>query len=782
MTDFSSFSFLIRAADQVNVKGRAIRRVFVSNNIIKLTKSCAGDLVVLAPAYTIRDSETGQQKRSFTVGTIWPSLALADDVVEVATSHLLTARVSEGSKVVLFSQNTTGRPTWLPSVQEAHLADTVRLQEIHINGTPMIAPVSQKTTINGKKRDWLTLLVREILVDLMYVLSTQVVEIQYEGIRRYFSVVSVSRRAGNSRDTPPDISESLSTLTISDVSSLYIVDWDTTIGVGVSEQPQGNDAYTSVGGLDEQIEQIRDLIEIPLRRPELFRHFGLKPPRGLLLHGPPGTGKTHLARAISASTGSSVLTVNGPELTSAYHGETEASIRRVFAAARARAPCIIILDEVDAICPRRGDDAGGEVEKRVVATLLTEMDGVDGADGARVVVVATTNRPNAIDPALRRPGRFDREIEIGVPDLNARVSILNVLLAKTPHTITPDELHATASRAHGYVGADLAAVVREAGTFAIKRFLASASSQQPPDSAHVTAVDLAAALPTVRPSTLRAHAISAPPVRFADIGGLAGTIARLRECVEWPLVHREKLARLGVRAPKGVLLCGPPGCSKTVLVRATAAESGVNFVAVRGPELLNKYVGESERAVREIFRKARSAAPSIIFFDEIDALATARSPAAPESGTHEGVLLSLLNEMDGVEELIGVTVIGATNRPEALDPALIRPGRLDRILYVGPPDLAGRVDILRIRTRNMAVEPALDLDALAALTSGCSGAEMTAMCQEAALIAMREDIDSPFVPQRAFVAAAKALKRQITPEILQKFERWRNEYGVSTVA
>lgn len=310
---------------------------------------------------------------------------------------------------------------------------------------------------------------------------------------------------------------------------------------------------------------------------------GLKPPRGLLLHGPPGTGKTHLARAISASTGSSVLTVNGPELTSAYHGETEASLRRVFTAARTRAPCIIILDEVDAICPRRVDDAGGEVEKRVVATLLTEMDGVDDTD-ARVVVVATTNRPNAIDPALRRPGRFDREIEIGVPDLNARISILNVLLAKTPHTITPDELYVTASRAHGYVGADLAAVVREAGTLAIKRFLASAPPQSTA-SAQLTGTDLAAALPTVRPSTLRAHAIYAPPVSFADIGGLDNTIARLRECVEWPLVHRERLTRLGVRAPKGVLLCGPPGCSKTVLVRAIAAESGVNFVAVRGPEV-----------------------------------------------------------------------------------------------------------------------------------------------------------------------------------------------------
>ena len=342
----------------------------------------------------------------------------------------------------------------------------------------------------------------------------------------------------------------------------------------------------------------------------------LKPPRGLLLHGPPGTGKTHLARAISASTGSSVLTVNGPELTSAYHGETEASLRRVFAAARARAPCIIILDEVDAICPRRVDDAGGEVEKRVVATLLTEMDGVDETD-ARILVVATTNRPNSIDPALRRPGRFDREIEIGVflypsllerknssftesetpvfffsgvPDLNARISILNVLLAKTPHIITQGELHATASRAHGYVGADLAAVVREAGTLAIKRFSSSSPTQQSAETAYLTAADLVAALPTVRPSALRAHAIAAPPVRFSDIGGLESTIARLRECVEWPLVHREKLARLGVRAPKGVLLCGPPGCSKTVLVRATATESGVNFVAIRGPEVSNSFL------------------------------------------------------------------------------------------------------------------------------------------------------------------------------------------------
>ncbi|KAH9057499.1 AAA family ATPase [Lactarius vividus] len=790
MADISSHSFVIRVPNQVNITARAVRRIFVNSDAIKMSKLYAGDVVALVPADAAGSvqpgsSETHQRKsRHYAVGEIWPSLELAGDgevsgehpdsfllalaVVEAARTLLLTSRILEDSRVVIYplgAQNATKRPTWLPSLQAVQHADTVQLCEIDSNGAPLITPMSGSQTLSdkGKQRNWLTLLVRESLVAIKYVLSTQIVRVQYEGRERVFSVASVPQATQNRQDIiVSDVSDSLAALSMSDVPSLYIVDWDTTItiedrtqaseqkpsllDVGVSEQLTSADAYASVGGLDEQIAQIRDLIEIPLRRPELFRHFGLKPPRGLLLHGPPGTGKTHLARAISASTGSSVLTVNGPELTSAYHGETEASLRRVFAAARAREPCIIILDEVDAICPRRGDDAGGEVEKRTVATLLTEMDGVDGADGVRVVVVATTNRPNAIDPALRRPGRFDREIEIGVPDLNARIAILNVLLAKTPHSITRDELHATASRAHGYVGADLAAVVREAGTLAIKRFLASGPDSTP-GSAYLKATDLAAALPTVRPSALRAHAITAAPVRFSDIGGQASVIARLRECVEWPLVHRDALARLGVRAPKGVLLCGPPGCSKTVLVRATAAESGVNFVAVRGPELLNKYVGESERAVRDIFRKARSVAPSIIFFDEIDALATSRSSTAPdsESGTHEGVLLSLLNEMDGVEELVGVTVIGATNRPEALDSALMRPGRLDRILYVGPPDFAGRIDILRIRTRDMSVDPALDLDALAALTSGCSGAEIAAMCQEAALIAMREDINALYV-------------------------------------
>ncbi|THG96085.1 hypothetical protein EW026_g5686 [Hermanssonia centrifuga] len=346
------------------------------------------------------------------------------------------------------------------------------------------------------------------------------------------------------------------------------------------------------------------------------------------------------------------------------------------------------------------------------------MDGMagnqdDGKD--RVVVVATTNRPNAIDPALRRPGRFDREIEIGVPDAEARSSILQVLLAKAPHTATQEEIYSIASRAHGYVGADLSAVVREAGTCAIKRWL-SAHPDPPHIQPEITANDLLTALLSVRPSALRSVFFDTVPVRYSDIGGQAITIQKIRECIEWPLLHPEAFARLGVKPPKGVLLYGPPGCSKTLLVRACATESGVNFVAVKGPELLNKYVGESERAVREIFRKARAASPSIIFFDEIDALATSRS-TSDSGGSHEGVLTSLLNEMDGVQELVGVTVVAATNRPDVIDSALMRPGRVDRILYVGPPDQLGREEILRIRTKKMSVEPGLDIAEIARIVS-----------------------------------------------------------------
>ncbi|KAL1704725.1 P-loop containing nucleoside triphosphate hydrolase protein [Schizophyllum commune] len=592
--------------------------------------------------------------------------------------------------------------------------------------------------------------------------------------------------AGATTDPVDAITKGLGDISIQSTPRLGYISWDTAVSIGAGDPSEhaapaatealpaapDQSAYSSVGGLGKQIAEIRDLLEIPLTRPDLFRNFGLKPPRGLLLHGPPGTGKTHLARAIAAAARAAVVVVNGPELSSAYHGETEGRLRAVFEDAAARSPCIVVLDEVDALVPRR-EDGGGEVEARVVATLLTLLDGVQADDARQVIVVATTNRPNAIDPALRRPGRFDREIEIGVPDVDARADILRILLSKTPNQIRPDDIQALAARAHGYVGADLSSVVREAGTAAIKRYLSAAipSGSEP----QITLDDLEHALLSVRPSAMRSLFVEAPRVRYSDVGGQDAVIERLREAVEWPLKHPDAFRRLGVRPPKGVLLYGPPGCSKTVLARACACESGVNFVAVKGPELLNKYVGESERAVREIFRKARAAAPAIIFFDEIDALATSRDA---DARAHEGVLTSLLNEMDGVQELLGVTIIGATNRPEVLDSALMRPGRLDRLLYVGPPDQEGREAVLKIKTKGMQTAPDLNIEEIARLTDGCSGAEIASLCQEAALLTMKRDLNAEYVPHDAFVQAAMKTKRQITPEVIQKFVRWRETSGV----
>ncbi|KAF5374178.1 hypothetical protein D9615_008879 [Tricholomella constricta] len=792
MAAILSRKFTVESDDSAGHVARAARRVIFNPDVLKSAKLCTGDIIALS------NGDGAISRKDYAVGIAWPSLEMSQDSVFVPTSLRLTARLEIGDKVQIFplSGPTFKPPPGLPSLRHLQEAGTIRLKEI-----PISLPSNHTShTPEKKQRDWLTLLLRELLVDLNYITCTQILELTYEGRKRRFSVSSISTQQSERERHEDELTHDLESLSIASQSKLWVVGWDSTVllsGTEAHERPPAHkqeieilaptsakDAYSTVGGLNKQIQQIRDLLEIPLTRPELFRYFGwwgqgLKPPRGILLHGPPGTGKTHLARAIASSTKSSVLVINGPELSSAYHGETESKLRDVFREARDKSPCIVVLDEVDALVPRREEGAGGEVEKRVVATLLTILDGMEeGADEeGRVVVIGTTNRPNAIDPALRRPGRFDREIEVGVPDAEARFSILNVLLANTPNSISQDDLRAFSSRAHGYVGADLSAVVREAGTIAIKRWLASPEGQKDqstsPAQLTLTLEDLVASMPAVRPSAMRSLFVETPPVRYSDIGGQALVIQKLREAVEWPLLHPEAFQRLGVRPPKGVLLYGPPGCSKTVLARACACESGVNFVAVKGPELLNKFVGESERAVREIFRKARVASPSIIFFDEIDALATSRSSSDGDtSSSHEGVLTSLLNEMDGVQELVGVTVVAATNRPDAIDSALMRPGRLDRILYVGPPDLDARVEIFKIRMKTMTVEPNMDIAELARLTDGCSGAEITALCQEAAILTMQEDINAPHVPQSAFVSAAKAMKRQITPAVLQKFRDW----------
>ena len=617
-------------------------------------------------------------------------------------------------------------------------------------------------------------------MDLGAVLLTSILELSFQGRTYVARMAEADGRVGGAAVVTRQTSITLRAQDVSHDSNLV----DAT-------------AYQALGGLDAQIHAIRALVELPLTRPELFDQYGLQPPRGVLLYGPPGTGKTSLARTVAASLQAHVLTINGPELSSRYHGETEAKLRAVFERAACFERCIVIIDEIDALAPRRDSSASvqgegaGEVERRVVATLLTLLDGVSGDSAAgRIVVIAATNRPNALDPALRRPGRLDREIEVGVPDASAREAILRVLLRRVPHALSDADLVAVAGRTHGYVGADLTSLVREAGLLAIGRRVhapldASVANLSLGEAVaeRVSVADFSAALAVVRPSAMREVFVETPRVSWADIADstevqLDGTRApsvkqQIQECVEWPLRHAATFRRLGVDVPRGALLYGPPGCSKTLTAKALASESGLNFLAVRGPELISKYVGESERAIREVFRRARQAAPAIVFFDELDAISGVRS-AESSSAANDRVVASLLTEMDGIDADSHVVVVAATNRPECIDPALLRPGRLDRLVYVGPPSAAARRRIFEMRTARMAVAPDIDWDEVAQLADGCSGAEVVAICQEAGLLAMSEDMACAAIEQRHFAQAASAMKRRISPLVLAHYAKWRN--------
>ena len=510
-------------------------------------------------------------------------------------------------------------------------------------------------------------------------------------------------------------------------------------------------AYEDIGGLRDAVQKVRETVELPLRHPELFERLGVEAPKGVLLHGPPGTGKTLLAKAVANETNAHFISISGPEIMGKYYGESEQRLREIFKEAEENAPSIVFIDELDSIAPKR-EEVTGEVEKRVVAQLLSLMDGLQAR--GKVIVIGATNRVNAIDPALRRPGRFDREIEIGIPDRSGRLEILQIHTRGMPLAKDVD-LKKLADTTHGFVGADLEALAKETAMRSLRRVLPDIDLEAesiPADTLNKIIVemnDFYDALKEVEPSAMREVMIESPNLHWSDIGGLDAIKQELISSIEWPLKYTELFREAGVRQPKGILLYGPPGTGKTLLAKALATESESNFISVKGPELLSKWVGESERGVREVFRKARQAAPCIIFFDEIDAMAPVRGMRSGDSGVTERVISQLLTELDGLQELRGVVVIGATNRPDIVDPALLRAGRFDKTLATGWPDTESRKEILKIHLRNKPLDVNVVIDDLARRMDGYSGADIEEVCNEAGLLAIRELLARSGTPENA---------------------------------
>ncbi|MFL6483147.1 MAG: CDC48 family AAA ATPase [Nitrososphaera sp.] len=502
-------------------------------------------------------------------------------------------------------------------------------------------------------------------------------------------------------------------------------------------------SYEDIGGLKNEVQKVREMIELPLRHPEIFDRIGIEAPKGVLLHGPPGTGKTLLAKAVASETNANFYSISGPEIMSKFYGESEERLREIFKEAEQNAPSIIFIDEIDSIAPKR-EEVSGDVEKRVVSQLLTLMDGIKSR--GKLVVIGATNRPNAIDPALRRPGRFDREIDIGIPDEQGRLDILLIHSRGMP--LTGDvNLESIAKVTHGFVGADLEALSKEAAMRSLRRILPEINLDQPKIPAEIlnkikiTKQDFDEALRDVQPSAMREVLVQRPNIGWDDIGGLHQVKEELVEAIEWPLKHADLFAEANIEPPKGILLHGSPGTGKTMIAKAVAATSEANFISIKGPELISKWVGESEKGVREVFRKARQAAPCVIFFDELDAIAPRRGGGSEGDGhVTERVISQMLTELDGLEDLKGVVVIGATNRPDIIDEALLRPGRFDRILEVPAPDKEARKQIIQIHTKKKPLESNVNLDKLIDMTEGMTGADIAALVNAAAMGAIKDHV------------------------------------------
>jgi transitional endoplasmic reticulum ATPase len=535
--------------------------------------------------------------------------------------------------------------------------------------------------------------------------------------------------------------------------------------------------YEDLGGLKDAIGKVREMIELPLKHPELFDRLGIDAPKGVLLHGPPGTGKTMLAKAVANESDAYFISINGPEIMSKYYGESERAIREIFEDAEKNAPAIIFLDEIDSIAPKRAE-VTGEVERRVVAQLLSLMDGLKARKN--VIVIGSTNRVEAIDIALRRPGRFDREIELRVPDTEGRLEIFQIHTRGMPLAENVN-LMDFAQITYGFVGADIAALCREAAMSSLRRILPRINLNEPEipreilDSLQVTREDFENALKDVQPSAIREILIEVPNIGWDDVGGLEGVKELLKEVVEWPLKSPESYRDIGVEAPKGVLLYGPPGTGKTLLAKAIAHESDANFITAKGSDLLSKWYGESEKRIAEVFTRARQVAPSIIFLDELDSLAPIRGASTGEPQVTARILNQLLSEMDGLEELRAVVVIGATNRPDMIDPALLRPGRFDELILVPVPDEGARREIFRVHIESMALAEDVDIEKLVSLTDQYTGADIAAVCKKAGRHALREDLHAKNVKQKHFLQAIEETGPSVTPDTMKYYQAIKGE-------
>ena len=581
---------------------------------------------------------------------------------------------------------------------------------------------------------------------------------------------------------------------------------------GYEKATRGVTTYEDIGGLGQEIMRVREIIELPMKHPELFGHLNIEPPKGVILYGPPGTGKTLIAKAVANESGASFHYIAGPEIVGKFYGESEERLRKIFEEATQDAPSVIFIDEIDSIAPKR-ENVTGEVERRVVAQLLTLLDGME--ERGQVVVIGATNRVDAIDPALRRPGRFDREIHIGVPDTKDRYEILQIHTrgmpikrneeVKTEAEVEAEEgveieaeveieadetarerenkeeinkyLMYLAERTQGFVGADLLALVQEAAMSCLRENLPNLDLEKeaiPPErlkKIFVTEKNFEDALVEAEPSALREIFVEMPTVTWDDVGGLDEAKQSIIEAVEWPIKNPQKFVQMGIKAPRGILLYGPPGTGKTLIAQAVAKESNANFISVKGPEVFSKWLGESEKAIRETFKKARQVAPCVIFFDEIDSVAGMPGMESTDSHTSERVLNQILTEMDGLETLKDVVVIAATNRPNLLDPAIMRPGRFDRLVYMGSPDRKGRLRIFKIHTKNTPLAGDVDLETLADTTEGYVGADIESVCREAVMLALRENFDIERIEMRHFREALKKVKPTITENIAQFYEK-----------